>query len=329
MDTLTSIKVFRQVIDSGGFSRAAEQLEMSTAMVSKHIMHVERRLGVRLINRNSRSLSLTEPGRLYFQRCQSILDELRATELELGSLASTPRGTLRVSAPSLACGQWLADLLAEYRRRYPEVLVDLSFEDRFVNLVEEGYDLALRITSDRNSLPGGLITRSLRPAILCLAASRDYIRRRGAPKSLADLSQHDFVAVGDMLSLVACPVAGDKPHAPLRVVLRYRSMEGVVNAVAAGIGIAPVLAVLFDDPAYREILTPVLPDYPLKQATLYAVHASRKLVPPKLRTFVDFIVEFLSPVSEPRPRLLQVLQPPPTGTAGARPSNRRPAVTVA
>jgi DNA-binding transcriptional LysR family regulator len=102
-------------------------------------------------------------------------------------------------------------------------------------------------------------------------------------------------------------------------------MEGVVNAVAAGIGIAPVLAVLLDHPAYREILTPVLPDYPLKQATLYAVHASRKFVPPKLRTFVDF----LSPASEPRPRLLQALQPLPTGPAGTRPSNRRPAVAAA
>jgi DNA-binding transcriptional LysR family regulator len=294
MDTLTSIKVFRQVVDSGGFSRAAERLEMSTAMVSKHVMHVEQRFGMRLINRNTRSLSLTEPGRLYFERCQRILEELRAAEVELGSLGSAPRGTLRVSVPSVASGQWLADLLAEYGRRYPEVLVDLSFEDRFVSLVDEGYDLALRITSNRSSLPPGLVARPLGSAIFCLGASRDYIKRRGAPRSPEELAQHDFVTAGDLLNCVARPAAVGKAETPVRVVLRYRSMEGVVNAAAAGIGIAPVLAVLFDDPTYREVLTPVLPDRPLKQATLYAVHASYKVVPPKLRTFVDFIVKSLS-----------------------------------
>ncbi len=294
MDTLTSIKVFRQVVDSGSFVKAAERLDMSTASVSKHVMGVEQRLGVRLLNRNSRSLSLTEPGRLYFERSKSILDELQAAELELGSLGSIPRGTLRVSVPNSASGQWLADLLREYRRRYPEVLVDLSFEDRFVNIVDEGYDVALRITSSRHSLPPGLIARPLRPAMFCLAASRDYIKRRGAPKSPEELPQHDFIAVGDLLNYVPRPAATEKTEAPLRVVLRYRSMAGAVNAVAAGIGMAPVLAVLFEDPAFRDRLTPVLPEHPLREATLYAVYASRRFVPQKLRTFVDFAADFLS-----------------------------------
>jgi DNA-binding transcriptional LysR family regulator len=313
MDTLTSIKVFRQVVDSGGFMRAAERLDMSTAMVSKHVMHVEQRLGVRLLNRNSRSLSLTEPGRVYFERCKSILEELQATELELGSLGSTPRGTLRISAPSSASGQWIADLLAEYRRRYPEVLVDLSFEDRFVNLVDEGYDLALRITSNRDSLPAGLIARPLRPVVFHLAASHDYVKHHGAPKSPHDLVQHDFIAVGDVLSSLPRPDGAEKAENPFHVVLRYRSMDGVANAVAAGIGIAPVPAVLFEDPAFREVLTPILPDYPLQQPTLYVVYASRKFVPQKLRTFVDFIVESLAP--EPDARLFQALKPRPTALA--------------
>jgi len=322
MDTLTSIKVFRQVVDSGSFVKAAERLDMSTAMVSKHVMHEEQRLGVRLLNRNSRSLSLTEPGRLYFERCQSILDELRATEVELGSLGTTPRGTLRVSVPSSGSGRWLAELLAEYRRRYPEVLVDLSFEDRFVDLVDEGYDLALRITPTRDSLPAGLIARPLRSAIFYLAASRDYLKHHGAPKSPEDLTKHDFVAVGDMLNCLPRPSDTEKGETPLHVVLRYRSMDGAANAVAAGIGIAPVPAVLFDDPAFKDILTPVLPDYPLQQATLYVVYASRKFVPPKLRTFVDFVVEFLSSESEPKSRLFQAPRPvlgrPSTSTSNSR-----------
>jgi DNA-binding transcriptional LysR family regulator len=211
--------------------------------------------------------------------------------------------------PSAISGRWLADLLAEYRRGYPEVVVDLSFEDRSADLVDEGYDLALRITSSPDCLPAGVIARPIRPATFCLAASHDYIKRRGAPKSLEELAHHDFVATGDMLNCVPRPAAAQKCDVPLRVVLRYRSMDGVANAVAAGIGMAPIPEVLFEDPAFRDVLVPILPNYPLWQATLYAVYASRKFVPPKLRTFVDFIVEQLSEVPERTVPIFQALQP--------------------
>jgi len=294
MDTLTSIRVFRQVVDSGSFAKAAERLDLSSAMVSRHVMHIERRLGVRLLNRNTRALSLTEPGRLYFERCEHILEVLQATEVELGSLGTAPRGTLRVSAPSSASGRWLAEFLAEYRRQYPEVLVDLSFEDRFVNLVDEGYDLALRIASRREYLPQGLIARPLRSARFYLAASPDYVRRRGAPKSPEDLRKHDFVAVGDLLNSASQGTSLQKGDLLARVVLRCRSMDGVANAVAAGLGIAPVPATLFEDPAFRDTLIPVLSDHPLHEAVLYAVYASRKFIPPKLHTFVESIAAYLS-----------------------------------
>jgi DNA-binding transcriptional LysR family regulator len=315
VDTFTSIRVFRQVVDSGSFVRAAELLDMSTPSVSRHVMHVEQRLGVRLLNRNNRSLSLTESGRVYFERCRSILDELQATELELGCLGMVPRGTLRVSVPNSASG-WLAELLAEYRRRYPEVLPDMSFEDRFVNLVDEGYDLALRIAVSPDALPAGVVARPLLQTVFQLAASHEYLKRRGVPKFPEDLAQHEFIAVGDMLNCLPRPAGTGK------VVLRYRSIDGVADAVAAGIGIAPVPAVLFEDPAFREVLTPVLPDYPLRQATLYVVYASRRFLPPKLRTFVDFIVEFFSPASESKPRLFRAPRPayraPLTSIAEAR-----------
>jgi DNA-binding transcriptional LysR family regulator len=150
-----------------------------------------------------------------------------------------------------------------------------------------------------------LIARPLRPVIFYLAASHDYVKRRGTPKSAGDLAQHDFVAVGNVLNCVPRPAAEERAEGQLRVVLRYRSMDGVANAVAAGIGIAPVPAALFEDPAFREVLTPVLPNYPMQQATMYIVYVSRKFVPSKLRTFVDFIVEFLSSAREPTPRPCQ------------------------
>lgn len=299
MDTLNSIKTFRQVVESGSFVAAAERLDMSTAAVSKHVMHVEERLGVRLLNRNSRSLSLTEPGRLYFERCKTILEELQSTELELGALGRVARGTLRVSVPSAISGQWLADFLAEYRHRFPEVLVDLSFEDRFVNLVDEGYDLALRIASNPEALPAGLIARSLRPAKLCLAASREYVKDRGQPKTATDLSHHDFVTVGSMSSLSLLGPNG-RIHIPLHVVLRHRSMGEVANAVAAGIGIGAVSTLIFEHRAFKQLLVPILPECPVREAMLYVVYASRRLVPLKIRTFVDFIIESLGTSASPQ-----------------------------
>jgi DNA-binding transcriptional LysR family regulator len=300
MDTLTSLKVFRQVVESGSFVGAAERLELSTAMVSRHVQHTERRLGVRLLYRNSRSLSLTEPGRLYFERCKSVLEALQATEMELGSLGKIPTGTLRVSAPSSASSQWLAELLAQHRRLYPDIVVDVSYEDRWVDLVAEGYDLALRYVGKPESLPAGLIARPIRSEAIYLAASREYLTRRGTPSSLADLAQHDFVAVGDLLS--SAPLIGPELPNPLRVVLRQRSMSGVGNAVAAGIGIAPIPEDLFEDPTFKDILVPVLPERPLRKATLYVVYASRRFVPPKIRTFVDFLVDNFPRIPRRKPR---------------------------
>jgi DNA-binding transcriptional LysR family regulator len=289
VDTLTSIRVFRQVVESGSFVAAADRMDLSTAMVSKHVAYVEKRLGVRLLNRNSRTLSLTEPGSVYFERCKTILDDLEATELELGSLGTVPRGTVRVTCPSWFARQVLADRLAEFRRRYPEIVVDVSFEDRLVDLVEEGYDLALRVTR-AGSLSAGLIARPLRPVRFYLAASREYLKLHGAPKSPEDLARHDFVAIGNVDSLTLAGANGNV-DVPLRTVLRYRSLSGVANAVAAGIGLAPLPDILFEEPTFRGVLTPVLTDYPLREAMVYAVYVSRRYLPLKIRALIDFLAQ--------------------------------------
>jgi DNA-binding transcriptional LysR family regulator len=289
VDTLTSIKVFRQVVESGTFVAAAERMDLSTAMVSKHVAHIEKRLGVRLLNRNSRTLSLTEPGRAYFDRCKTILDELEATELELGTLGNTPRGTLRVTCPSWFAGQRLANALAEFRTRYPQIVVDISFEDRIVDLVEEGYDLALRVARD-GSLAPGLIARPLRPVHAYIAASHDYVKRHGAPRSPQELTRHDFVAVGSIDSLRFAD-SDRNIDVPVHVVMRYRSMNGAANAVAAGIGLAPLPDIIFEDPIFKDVVTPVLTEFPLQDLTLYAVYISRRFLPLKIRAFIDFVME--------------------------------------
>ena len=300
MDTFRSIAVFRQVVESGSFASAAERLDMSIGAVSKHVKSVEQRLGVRLLNRNSRNLSLTEPGSVYFERCKSILDNLQATELELGSLSAAPRGTLRTTCPSWYAGQRLTGLLAEYHRRCPQVVIDASCEDRFTDLVEESYDLALRITASAQSLPATLIARPVRPETFQLAASREYLRRRGAPISAEELLNHDFVAAGSASSVTLVSEDG-LCEVPVHTVLRCRSMSGVVNAVAAGIGIAAIPTAYFEDPQFEGTLTAVLPAQRVSDATLYVLYVSRVFLPLKIRTFVDFVVECLSGPQESTP----------------------------
>jgi DNA-binding transcriptional LysR family regulator len=187
----------------------------------------------------------------------------------------------------------MANLLAEYRSHYPEVIVDISFEDRLVDLVEEGYDLALRVARTPDQLPSGLIARPARPATFYIAASREYLGRRGVPKSPKDLEHHDFVAAGSLSSLTFMSPKGPF-EVPMRVVLRYRSLGGVANAVAAGIGLGPVPALMFEDPVFQDSLIPVLTEHSLGDLTMYFVYVSRKYLPLKLRTFVDFFVAYAS-----------------------------------
>jgi|SRR5579871_4978372 len=302
MDTLTSINVFRQVVESGSFVGAADRLDLSTAMVSKHVMAIEKRLRVRLLNRNSHKLSLTEAGSFYLERCKAILHELQNTERELESLSSTPRGTLRVACCDTCIpGLGLASALAEYRHRYPEVVLDISFTDRAVDLVEEGFDVAFRIVRDE-SLPAGVVARRVRPIPFRLAASRAYLERHGIPEGPEDLGGHDFIVAGDEESLCLESAQGTV-EVPLRVALRCRTLADVAITVSAGMGLAPLPAALLSNPAFVSVLRPVLTDFALQESTLYLIYPGRKHVPFKARAFIDMVLESGSQSQPQRPPL--------------------------
>jgi DNA-binding transcriptional LysR family regulator len=194
----------------------------------------------------------------------------------------------------------MADLFVQPREHYPEIVVDVSFEDRLVDLVEEGYDVALRVTGSQQSLPAGLVARPARALPRYVAASREYLTRFGGPKSPEDLAHHDCVAVGDMASWIIKATPG-KIEVPARIVLRYRSLGGVANAVAAGAGLAPLPDIFFVDPVFKDVLMPVLLDYPLESPTVYVVYVSRKYLPLKIRTFVDFFLQALERMPPTKP----------------------------
>jgi len=303
MDTLTSIKVFRQVVESGSFVGAADRLELSTAMVSKHVMAIEKRLRVRLLNRNSHKLSLTEAGSFYLERCKAILQDLKDTELELESLSSAPRGTLRIACCDTCIpGLGLANVLAEYRRRYPDVVLDISFPDRPVDVVAESYDLAFRIVRD-GSLPAEVVARRVRPVPFRLVASRAYLERHGVPKAPEELGRHDFVTAGgpDTLSL-------ESPQGiieiPLRVALRCRTLADVAITVAGGVGMALLPTALLNDAGFASLLRPVLTEFPLPESTLYLIYPGRKHVPFKSRAFIDLVLESGARTREQTPSAL-------------------------
>jgi DNA-binding transcriptional LysR family regulator len=292
------MKVFREVVERGTFVAAAERLSLSTAMASKHVMNVERRLGARLLNRSSRSLSLTEPGRIYFERCKAILEELEQAESAIGSFGGTPRGTLRITCPSWMATRRMAEFLAEHRRLYPDVVVDATFEDRLVDIVAEGYDLALR--SMVQSPPDGLIVRALRPVPLVLAASTEYLRRHGTPQLPRELSHHDSVMVGSGNTWhFSGPDGGFEVAA--RVVLRLSSTNALAHAISTGIGVAALPLTVIEDPQFRDVLRPILTEHPLRQPTLFAMYAARRLMLPKLRTFIDHLVQYMATMPSPSP----------------------------
>jgi DNA-binding transcriptional LysR family regulator len=287
MDTLTSINVFRQVVESGSFIGAAERLDLSPGSVSKHVMSVEKRLGVKLLNRNTRNLSVTELGRHYLERCKRILQDLEQTELELESMSSAPRGTLRIAC--CTPGAWFAGVLTEYRRRWPEVVLDISFVGRAVNLVAEDYDLALRLVHDE-PLPSGVVARRVRSVPFRIAASLDYIKCHGMPKTPEDLRRHDVITTGDLDSFrIECPQG--TTEIPVRSALRCLTLADVAIAVATGMGLGVLPAALFSDSAFANVLTPVLTEFHVKESSLYVLYADRKYLPFKVRAFINLVLE--------------------------------------
>lgn len=188
MDALTGMRVFRRVVERGSFSAAAADLDLSNGAVSKHIGQLEGHLGARLLNRTTRRLSLTEAGRTYYERCVRLLDDLDEAERAVRQLHAAPRGRLKISAPMSFGILHLAPALPEFGLRYPEVEVDVVLNDRFVDLIDEGYDVALRIITD---LPDStLVARRFTLVRRVVCAAPAYLERHGVPVTPDDLKRH-------------------------------------------------------------------------------------------------------------------------------------------
>src|SRR5579862_8203804 len=288
MDTLTSIQVFCMVAELKSFVAAAHRLGMSPAMASKHVMHLERRLGTRLLNRTSRHLSLTETGTLYFQQSSPLLEGLADAEAAVTKTTVMPRGTLKITAPVWFANPSFVSLLADYRAGYPDVRLDVDLSGRIVNMVEEGVDLALRVTRVPDK---ALIARPLSTVEFFLVAAPAYLLASGRPQRIGDLSNHAMLLYSLLPSTTELSLAG--PHGPEPVKLSpvlQSSNESLLHLAALhGMGLAflPKWLIAHDLQAGR--LERLLPDYRLFEAQLLGVYPSRKYLSSKVRTFLDFV----------------------------------------
>jgi DNA-binding transcriptional LysR family regulator len=286
------MQVFALVVETGSFSAASERLGISRAAASKYVSRLEAHLGGRLLHRTTRRVNPTESGRAYFERCKEILQHLEEAEGMVSGLSQQPRGNLRMTAPSNFASRHLMPLVSEFMQTYPEIRVEIMCSERRVDLVEEGYDLAIRITR----LPDPeLIARRLAPLRHVLVASPDYLAKHPAPSSPQELDQHacvvyshtpnstwNFTKDGERFSVkVSGSMVTDNP-------------DVILEAAISGMGITYLPSFLASDPVRSGELKLVLPDHEATEMSLYAVYASRKFLPAKIRVFIDFIKERIS-----------------------------------
>ncbi|GLQ12123.1 LysR family transcriptional regulator [Devosia yakushimensis] len=292
MDTLTGLKVFCAVAEFKSFTAAANRLGISTAMVSKHVTHLERRLGSRLLNRTSRTVSLTEPGILYFNHAKQMLESLEELEAAIGNVTVSPRGTLKISAPVWMATSGFAAVLRDYIQRYPDVSLDLDLSSRVINLVDDGFDLALRAMSS-SRLDPGLIARPLVDIDLFLMAAPDYLDRSGRPQTIAELSGHALLRFNGMNVSDGVLLNGHKEGGKVafRNVLLSGNETMLHLAALRGMGLVYLPTKLAEEDLKGGRLEVVLPGTIGLTNTLHAVYPSRKYLSAKVRTFIDFLTE--------------------------------------
>ena len=296
MDKFQEMQSFVAVVDAGSFVGAADALDTSKAAVSRHVADLEQRLGVRLLNRTTRKLSLTDDGQTFYHRCTELLASLDEAEGDLSSRSAEARGLLRISASVTFGNLHLAPLWGEFLSRHPKLVLDISLSDRMVDLVEDGFDLAIRIARSPDL---NLIARQLASTRVVLCASPKYLKRRGTPKEPRDLAAHDVISYTYWSSRDEWKFEGPAGPVAVKVHPRLYVNNGDTCRAAAlqhqGIILQPSFLVNSDLRSGE--LKEILPAYRSGELGIYAMYASRRQLPLKLRHLIDFLVEaFRQPV---------------------------------
>lgn len=293
---LNDVAVFEKVVSEGSLTAAANRLNQPKSSVSRALARLESDLGVRLLQRTTRKLNLTEAGQVFFERTRRVLGELRDAEQAVTQLQEAPRGHLRLTMPVELGMKFMGRVIAEFMQRYPEVSIEVDLSGRMVKLVEEGFDLALRIGEFSDS---SLVARRLGNLSGRFFASPAYVGRHGLPKKPEDLAAHEVIlfmqARENTLLLFRAPLRKGEQGPGCRLTVKGRltvnNSSLACDAAAAGLGIALVPGFLSADAVAAGQLLPVLPEYRVCHGGLYAMYPSREHMPVALRTFLDFLGE--------------------------------------
>ncbi|MEZ7810946.1 MULTISPECIES: LysR family transcriptional regulator [Alcaligenes] len=292
MDTIQSLRVFREIVAAGSFAAAAQRLDMSAPMVSKHLANLEKQLGARLLHRSSRRLSLTELGQTYFDYCLQALDTLERGQQALSGSEHLPQGVLRVTAPVWFANRKVAQLLQDYQTRFPEVTLDMSLSNHKVDLVAEGFDLALRVM--REPAPHQ-IARLICPTPFHLVASPEFVAQHGMPRNCAEVMRLPAISPSYLQQPSFEFLGPDGPESlRLNPFMRSDNTNLTYYSALGGAGLAYLPEWLVMDDLENGRLVRLLPDYTEELQQLHAVYASRRYLTPKVRSFIDFLLEELA-----------------------------------
>lgn len=289
---------FVRVVDIGSFSGAAISLATSKSAISKQVSRLEHSLKTKLLNRSTRQLSLTEIGHAVYQHAVRMLEESKAIEATVAGMQAGPSGTLRVSTSMAFGNMHLAGMVPEFMERYPDIQLTLNLNDRYVDLVEEGFDVVLRLTSTLKML--SVVARPIADIRYALVASPSYIKQRGTPHRLERLSEHRCLTFGDSntANLWNFVVKGEQLAVRVNSVLSVNSSPSLRTAMLSGAGIALLPTFVVGADIQRGDAKLILPSaQPVGQFgnQLYAVYLQNKFLPPKIRVFIDFLIEKIGP----------------------------------
>ncbi len=291
MEELKRVGVFTKVVQAQSFSEAARRLGVAKSAVSKQISLLEQEVGVRLLNRSTRKLSLTEAGEIYYRHCEQIVNRADIALNELRQYQNQPTGTLKVSSPIPFGRALLIPVIKELRSLYPLLKIDLQLSDQVIDMVDEGIDLAIRVGQLKDS---NLIAKKLCDSPVIVFASPEYLARYGTPKTPNELSQHQWIS----LSILSSPIVGSfiqksnqtvQADPQINSTLKINSVDAVIDASIQGLGIAAMVKTTVFNELNSGKLIPLLEDYELAPRGIYAVYPHREHLPPKVRIFMDFL----------------------------------------
>jgi DNA-binding transcriptional LysR family regulator len=290
INLLDGMAVFVGVINAGSFTAAAQSLGHSTSYVSKEITRLEKRLASRLINRTTRTISLTDAGRAYYERCSQIMIDAENAERSINRLQEKASGLLRINAPVSLGSKHLLDVLPQFMQRYPEVKLEVEFNDRLIDVVAEGYDVVIRVGEIKDT---SLVARKITSSRAVVVASPDYLKRKGCPALAEELTQHDCIAY----SLLPTPTQWSFYKGGVRTAVTVEPRAMCNNAalevamLVQGIGIARLPLFTCEQEVASGALQIILQDYDLVNLDVFAVYPHRQYLTAKVRAFVDFVAE--------------------------------------